>query len=81
MNTDDRREAAARCVALQASPPPPLLPPPLLLLLLLLLPSHIRFDLYSLLSHFLVLVKVACQARTARERGRRPPEKAAATKV
>jgi hypothetical protein len=78
MNTDDRREAAARCVALQASPPPPLLPP---LLLLLLLPSHIRFDLYSLLSHFLVLVKVACQARTARERGRRPPEKAAATKV
>ena len=77
MNTDDRREAAARCVALQASPPPPLL----LLLLLLLLPSHIRFDLYSLLSHFLVLVKVACQARTARERGRRPPEKAAATKV
>ncbi len=76
MNTDDRREAAARCVALQASPPPPLL----LLLLLLLLPSHIRFDLYSLLSHFLVLVKVACQARTARERGRRPPEKAAATK-
>ena len=77
MNTDDRREAAARCVALQASPPPLLL----LLLLLLLLPSHIRFDLYSLLSHFLVLVKVACQARTARERGRRPPEKAAATKV
>ena len=80
MNTDDRREAAARCVALQASPPPP---PPLLLLLLLLLllPSHIRFDLYSLLSHFLVLVRVACQARTARERGRRPPEKAATTKV
>ena len=77
MNPDDRREAAARCVALQASPPPLLL----LLLLLLLLPSHIRFDLYSLLSHFLVLVKVACQARTARERGRRPPEKAAATKV